>query len=315
MPLHYSTGATVQPVKTLNSFDAGLLFELPGYGSKRDDCGAPIYLAHPASGGKLHWIRRAKTCHRKECPVCWPDWQKREALSIQDRLSAYYRIKHRYPVHYVISPPQDAHYDTKPTYRALRSKAYQIAKLRGIRGGVMIFHTRNSRRRDDAYLKAHCSEGPHFHIIGDGWLSARVKEFYLADGWIVKNLRIRKVTHVYGTASYILDHAAIAHGYPANSHSSVSELSSVTWFGTMSYNKMPKERFVGSDVIFCPICKVDVARDLWVAVDWNGLGPPPSYPVWGVGRRQKWLYRPAIPYCVVWLLSIISPWVMTQSPG
>lgn len=259
----------------LNKFDAGLIFDLPGYGSKKDDCGSSVYLAH-LKGNKLHYVTRKKSCHRKDCPVCWPDWQKREALSIQDRLSAYYRITGKLPVHYVVSPPQSVQYDTKSLFRDLRKTAYKVGKLRGIRGGVLIFHTRGSRYADKTeYVKSHCSEGPHFHIIGDGWLS-NTKEFYLADGWIVKNLRMRKVNMVYKTAFYILDHAAIPHGYPAISQSKPSELSSVTWFGTMSYNKMQKEVYVGSDKIYCPICEEEIDRSEWYHASWNGLSPPPD---------------------------------------
>ena len=259
----------------IDKFDAGLIFDLPGYGSKKDDCGSPVYLAH-LSGDKLHWISRKKTCHRKECPVCWPDWQKREALSIQDRITQYYHVYGKMPVHYIVSPPQSIQYESKPLFRELRKKAYQIGKLRGIRGGVMVYHTRAIRYTDrTTYTKVHCSEGPHFHIIGDGWLS-NTKEFYLSDGWIVKNLRMRKVNSVYKTAFYILDHAAIPHGYPAISQSKPSELSSVTWFGSMSYNKMPKEQYVGSDLIYCPICDEEIDRCEWYHISWNGMIPPPN---------------------------------------
>lgn len=259
----------------LNKFDDGLIFDLPGYGSKKEDCGSPVYLAH-LSGDKLHWITRKKSCHRKECPVCWPDWQKREALSIQDRISKYYDIYHKMPVHYVVSPPQSVIYDTKAQYKALRHKAYHVSKQRGIKGGVMIYHTRAMRYSDpDAYTKSHCSDGPHFHIIGDGWLS-NTKEFFLDDGWIVKNLRMRKLNSVYKTAYYILDHAAIPHGYPAISQSTPSQLSAETWFGTMSYNKLQKEQYVGSDKIYCPICEEEIDRSEWYHADWNGLSPPPT---------------------------------------
>lgn len=261
----------------LNKFDDGLVFDLPGYGSKKDDCGAPVYLAH-LSGEKLHWITRSKSCHRKECPVCWPDWKKREALAISDRIGKYYKQTGRMPVHYVLSPPQSISYETKAAFKNLRHLAYRRGRLRGIKGGVMVFHERAIRYTDtdsDTYIKAHCSTGPHFHIIGDGWLS-RVREFFLEDGWIVKNLRLRKLNHVYKTAFYILDHAAIPHGYPAISQSKTSELSSVTWFGTMSYNKLKVEDYKGSDKIYCPICELELDRSEWYKVSWNGLGPPPD---------------------------------------
>ncbi len=288
----HDQAADVQP-DPLYKFDDGLVFDLPGYGKAKVDCGQWIYMGHQVSDEQLHIIRRRKSCHRKECPVCWPDWQKREALSILDRIQEYHKLTGRMPVHYVISPPQSVEYNTKKQFRALRKKAYEIGKQRGIKGGVMIFHERAARYSDsESYTKAHCSNGPHFHIIGDGWLSEKVKEFFLADGWIVKNLRIRKMKSVYGTAVYILDHAAIAHGYPAISQSRVSELASVTWFGTMSYNKLHVPQFTGPDTIFCPICHQEISKEEWYIVDWMGLKDPPNEDHFtGKWARNAWIVR------------------------
>ena len=262
----------------LYKFDDGIRFELPGSGHRRNDCGTPLYLGHLESPGHFHYVFRHKSCHRKECPVCWPDWQKREALAIQDRITAYFSggyTNRRMPVHYVLSPPQSVKYNTKTEFAALRHRAYRIAKQRGIDGGMLIFHERAKRYSDgEEYQSIHCSQGPHFHIIGDGWLSSRIKEFFLEDGWIVKNLRIRSFGSVYKTAFYILDHAAI--GYPANSQSTNLSMSAVTWFGKMSYNKLKIEKFTGSDTIYCPICKEEIEKNEWYILDWIGDGDPPE---------------------------------------
>jgi len=260
----------------LETFNPEVLFDLPGYGIRRDTCGDFFYIGHEHVNNKVHFIRKMKSCHRKECPVCWPDWQKREALAIQERIADYQILHNRKPVHYVVSPPQSAKFETKDQFRILRSRAYEIGKLRGIKGGVMIFHTRAMRYSNpNAYRYTHCSDGPHFHIIGDGWLS-NVKEFYLEDGWIVKNLRIRYNSVTYKTAFYILEHAAIGHGYPANSQSSLASLATETWFGSMSYNKMPKAKIRGSGIIFCPICKQEIPSNEWYVLDWIGSGDPPK---------------------------------------
>lgn len=261
----------------LYKFDDAITFQLPGSGKARSDCGFPVYLGH-LHDHKPHYVLHKKSCHRKECPVCWPTWQKREALAIQDRISSYFGggyTKRRFPVHYVLSPPQSADYSTKTKFKILRSRAYRIARQRGIEGGCLIFHERAKRYSDsEEYKSIHCSQGPHFHIIGDGWLSEKVKEFFLEDGWIVKNLRIRNFGSVYKTAFYILDHAAI--GYPANSQSINLSLAAVTWFGKMSYNKLKIEDFKGSDTIYCPICKVEIDKNEWYVLDWIGSGDPPN---------------------------------------
>jgi hypothetical protein len=261
----------------LYKYDDSLIFKLPGSGSKRESCGAPFYIGHQ-DGSQVHWLYRITSCHRKECPICWPDWKKRESLAIQDRIQFYFTngyTKRRMPVHYVVSPPQNIDYSTRSSYNKMKKEAYRIARKRGIDGGCLIFHERSKRYSDsEEYTSIHCSNGPHFHILGDGWLSPRIKEFFLEDGWIVKNLRIRSFGSVYKTAFYVLDHAAI--GYPANSQSSNIAMSSVTWFGAMAYNKLKIERFTGSDTIFCPNCKAEISRDEYYILSWIGDGDPPD---------------------------------------
>ena len=262
---------------SIYKYDDGIIFKLPGSGEKKNDCGAPVFIGH-LSDGSIHYLHRSKSCHRKECPVCWKDWQKREALAIDDRIKYYFThgySKRRMPVHYVVSPPQNVNYDTRAFYNALKARAYKIAKQRGIDGGSLIFHERSKRYSDsEEYRIIHCSEGPHFHIIGDGWLNSRIAEFYLEDGWIVKNLRIRSFGSVYKTAYYILDHAAI--GYPAYSHSTNLSMASVTWFGKMAYNKLKIQKYTGSDDIYCPICKTEISKNEWYILDWIGDGDPPD---------------------------------------
>lgn len=278
MPLDALTGAIHKP-DPLYKFDDGIEFKLPGSGEKKIDCGLPIYIGHPIPNGKLHYLKHKKSCHRKECPECWKDWQKREALAIDDRIKFYYTkgyTKRRFPVHYVISPPQSFDYSSRRLYNRMKARAYAIGKQRGIDGGCMIFHERAKRYQDsEEYRMIHCSDGPHFHVIGDGWLNTRIKEFFLEDGWIVKNLRIRSFGSVFKTAYYILDHAAI--GYPAGSQSINLSMAAVTWFGKLSYNKLRIEKFKGSNVIYCPLCKVEIDKSEWFILGWcSGDDPPKS---------------------------------------
>jgi hypothetical protein len=262
-------------------FDDSIRFELPGSGKSKPDCHTWQYIGHPDGAG-VHYLKRLKSCHRRECPICYVDWAKREALSIFDRISAYNSIYHRKPVHYVVSPPQSVSYDNVSDFKSLRKKAYSVAKQRGIRGGVMIFHERNARTTDDRYKKIYCSDGPHFHILGDGWLSVKVKEFYLMDGWVVKNLRVRSNKDLIGTALYIMDHLSIPlvgdpdSGYPAISHSRSLRLSSVTWFGTMSYNKLKIPHYQAPGTIYCPICESEIDKNDWFLLDWIPGSDPPD---------------------------------------
>jgi hypothetical protein len=260
---------------TLYKYIVPLVFRLPGWGEARSTCGEPVYLGHLLDRD-LHYVKHKRSCHRFECPTCWQSWKKRAVLDIVDRLQEYIKLTHRKMVHYVVSPPQSIEYDTIETYRKLRKEAYRVAKQRGIKGGVMIFHERAARYSDPkTYEKSHCSRGAHFHIVGDGWLS-NVREFFLEDGWIVKNLRLRNLGGVYRTLNYVLDHAV--RGYPAISHptlDNVVRLETITWFGTMSYNQLKIQKFSGSDSIFCPICKEEIPKNDWYVLGWTYLKDPP----------------------------------------
>lgn len=274
-------------IQVIEKYDESIVFSLPGYGKAHINCGQPVFIGHMSDKG-LHYLRRIHSCHRKECPVCWHTWQIRESRSIQERLFYYYdnyQTFSKMPVHYVISPPQSVTYDTYDSFRILRKKAYEIGRLRHIKGGMMVFHERSLRfATAKEYTKIHCSEGPHFHIIGDGYYSDKIKEFFLEDGWIVKNLRQRTSKDVFGTAFYILDHAGIGHHpqdvtvYPALRHSKHSELASITWFGVMSYNRLKIRKFKGSDDIFCPVCKEEIAKMDWYVLSWMALKDPPGDP-------------------------------------
>ncbi|MEM0135730.1 MAG: hypothetical protein QXU18_11000 [Thermoplasmatales archaeon] len=285
MPVRTVAPAT-NNTSNLYKYDESLLFKLPGSGSARSDCGQLIFVGHLADLD-IHWHKHKKSCHRRECPICYPDWVRREALNASDRLSEYVKLTGRKIIHYVVSPPQSKPYSSITSYKALRNEAYRISGLRGIKGGVMIFHERAIRYEDGGkeYKNTHCSNGPHFHILGDGWLS-NIQEFFLKDGWIVKNLRIRSKGSEIRTLYYILEHAAIGYsaGYPAISHSTDPDLddpdlikpriNAVTWFGTMSYNKLRIQKFQGSNTIYCPICKTEVQKSEWFRLYPNGYGPP-----------------------------------------
>jgi len=268
--------------KQIESFEERIHFELPGQGESRSKCGKFSYIGHSPNPDTVHYVRQKYSCHRFECPICWSDWQKREALDAFDRLNKYREIYNRKIVHYVVSPPQSVEYHTLSTYRSLRNEAYKISKLRGIKGGIMIFHERACRYSDPNHYKDEHegSTGPHFHILGDGWLSVRIKDFYLKDGWIVKNLRIRTTKGIYSTLFYILDHAVRAiqntEGYPAISQSTQPRLATETWFGSMAYNKLRIEKFSGSDTIICPVCKQEIPKDDWFIMDWISRKDPPE---------------------------------------
>ena len=227
---------------------------LPGHGRAYDNCGlfwrkgcleVENHLEAHAGKAEIKVIKR--TCGRPSCPVCYESWAGKEAGKIEYRLSQWKPKKRRKVVHVVASPPER---DWGLPYPELRSKSYKVLKRVGIYGGSCIFHPFRERE----FIKTWYFS-PHFHILGFGWVRD-TKKAYKKNGWVVKNLRIRKT--VSGTALYQLSHAGVH-----------SEYHTVTWFGCLSYNKLrvrPQKR--ERDV--CSLCGSELRKVLWV-----GEGDPP----------------------------------------
>jgi hypothetical protein len=228
----------------------GFEWALPGHGEPYSDCGSWRSKGclnveeHRQQGmledmaGKVFVKRYRRTCMRAECPTCYESWAGKEAGKIEYRLRA--APKKRRPIHLIVSPSMvDV---CTLSFEDLRRKSYVISKNSGFLGGSCIFHPyRENELTKEWYFS------PHFHMIGFGWIEG-TKEGYKKHGWVVKNAGLRKT--VAGTALYQLSHAGIHKKYRT-----------VTWFGSMSYNKVrippPLEKKE-----LCPICGQEL-RQLW----------------------------------------------------
>jgi hypothetical protein len=268
----------VREYKTVEDYDEDLEFILPGQGQPYEWCGQWYWIGH-FKKDKLHWVRVKRSCHRFECPVCWHDWQKREARAGARRLNSYSIDFRRRMVHYVLSPPGDVPHKLRE-FRRNRQEAYRIAKSRGIRGGIIIYHERACRYYDEkVYTESHSGfHGSHWHIIGDGWLHS-VAELYKKDGWIVKNLRIRRRGGVFHTLTYLLDHCLRAFSTGAKGidcHIAKVRIHTVTWFGVLSYNKLKIEKEIGPKLVYCPICEEGFVASDWFILRYQGASGPPG---------------------------------------
>lgn len=259
-----------------------LKWSLPGHGNPLPSCGQFRFRGHRA-GSETHFQRATADCARFVCPVC-AGWARREASGIQRRILEALRSEiHRQAIHVVLSPPQDADYRSAPAFRRLRSSAYRVARARGFEGGCLIFHPVRIAKPG---IRDRCAEGPHFHLLGAGWIRGS-GDGYDADGWIVKGLGVRK--RIYRTALYVLSHAgqATLEGNPALEEPtrSRSPLETVTWFGSMAYNRLriPPETFEG---VLCPLCGLAIPLKEWFDLVWAGSGPPPVDP--GVADPSEW---------------------------
>ena len=216
--------------------------------------------------GRLVW-----NCYKSSCPFCYKHgWAVREAGRIEHRTKKASK-KFGLAEHIVLSVPvRDYHLSSK----ALRRKAVEVAKKRGVIGGCLIFHGFRYRPHRGWYWS------PHFHCIGfvlGGYagcrncerksncdsrcngFDSRAWKLFNKDGWYVKVLGKRKT--IGGTAWYQLNHASVRRG--ANSKKSHV----ATWWGVCSYRKL--KLINGSDVGIrhkCPVCGKDLVRLRYLGV-------------------------------------------------
>jgi len=264
-------------------------FETTGHGEKRELCGsfftfgclevhlhkgleAPEGISYQRSllGKPLdhlaYFERRKYSCKRQACPEDWKDWASRETSRAARRLKAF-KLKGRNlkPIHIMVSIP---HADYLLNLSEMRVKVYKSLKKLSILGGMCIYHPKRWKE-DLPYFS------PHFHIIGYGWLGDTHRN-YLASGYVVKNLRVRK--SVGGTIWYQLSHAGVHEKHHT-----------VTWFGCLSYNKLklPKENERVKEHS-CPFCKSALRQLVWLGEGSHGL--PDQDGFCGYGEAQGWIY-------------------------
>ncbi len=213
--------------------------------------------------GKVFVRRYQRTCLRAECPTCYESWAGKEAGKIEHRLENSPKL--RRPIHLVVSPSEK---DVSMLhFEALRRKSYVISKSSGFLGGSCIIHPFRENELTKTWYFS-----PHFHMIGFGWIEG-TKEGYESHGWVVKNAGVRKT--VSGTALYQLSHA----GVHAKYHT-------VTWFGSMSYNKLSVPKQVpGKET--CPICGEEI-RQLWYMG--SAVLPEQAGDYWL--DPEGWVYKP-----------------------
>ena len=235
-------------------------WDLPGQGSKYHDCGEFFTLGclnikgHTQEGlfekrAGMVFIKRIKrTCARAECPVCHGSWAGKQAEKISWRIKQW-KVKGK-PIHVVVSVPEKLWFED---FKNLRRLAYKWVKKANFWGGSVIWHP--FRQTDDGrwYFS------PHFHMIGYGWIR-NTSKIFKDSGWIIKNVGVRD--SVGATAYYQLTHAGIHLKYHT-----------VTWFGSLSYNKLRCDPLPKKDSDVCPLCDRELVRVFWVG---EGVDPLPD---------------------------------------
>lgn len=250
-------------------------WELPGMGESASGCGE--WQAYGFCDAELHLQLRPHACRRRECPQCWSKhWGGPRTVNVVSRLAG---ARHNATetagkrcVHVAVSPPEPP--NTIEAFYRMRTRANDIAKEHGIRGGVVVAHgyrpTKETLERfdesgtdlalwwwireNDAPWKEQVYWYPHYHVIGladpsskdpDTGKPGHIEpgELERDDGWVFENIRsldrFEGVTDKNGMEDMIrVCRYLLSHAtFPANENRQ-----SVTWFGALhGTNFSPKD--------------------------------------------------------------------------
>jgi len=216
------------------------------------DCSGKVVVRH-----KHLW------CHKPSCPVCFiRGWSLRGAKSIEGRMLEGERRGLGIAEHITVSPKSA---DRDLPESVLRVKCRKALLDRGVEGGAMIFHGHRINR-----VRGVLEWSPHYHVLGfvparDKCRSCKRTCFRGCGGFVDRNYRCGEVdgylvkVHgkrktVVGTAWYQLNHATIRVG--------VKRFHAVTWFGSVSYNKIKTKVPRCEDI--CPACGEEMNRSVYV---------------------------------------------------
>lgn len=212
---------------------------IPGMGDQPGSCGRWYPDSFCDDG---HVSLGVSRCGNRACPKCYWSWNRTRSEKIVRRLAAArYAAEEaadKRLVHVVASPAEGSIQTDQQFYDAQR-EAYQLAKDKGVRGGVLVPHrwrlTDDVKRRYRAEKDAGYTGGawkwvreqdmhwrdlttfsPHFHIFGlardvgenspeedDGWVFMRIRSF--------DRLQLHQSAgyeDMAGGALYLLSHAS-----------------------------------------------------------------------------------------------------------
>lgn len=247
-------------------FYAESAMTLPGMGNVGERCGEWYPSEFCDACGEPHF--GVSRCNRRECPNCGnTSWRRRRAEKITRRLGA---ARHaaigglsKRAVHAVMSPPPGKIRTLTDVSQGFRY-AYQLAREKGVRGGVAVFHgfrvkpevLDTFRELADAgmlergiwkWVREHDHDfrdltywSPHWHIIG----ICRDFESNEPDeqgGWVAQRVRTLKPFKLYdlggyqdmvGVSVYLLSHATFE---------SDTSKHCIRWFGDLATTKFRAE--------------------------------------------------------------------------
>jgi len=232
---------------------------LPGTSEPPAECGRWGPKQYCKTCGEPHM--GPQKCERRECRDCWRKWRLERAGAATERLAGARRagdgIEKR-AVHAVASP-EPGSIQTLVDWENAKADAYELAKEKGVRGGLLIPHGFRVREEAQQLYEGLKAVGeieeqlgiwqwvrdrpedwrtltywsPHFHIIGlaadvaesdpegdDGWVFKRVDSFARFEFYDEDTYR-----PMFRCVAYLLSHAGIE---------PEAGKQCIRWFGSLS---------------------------------------------------------------------------------
>jgi len=210
----------------------------PGGGEAYDSCGEFLGWQDTLSGCASERFPRFRSCDRKECPVCWKRWLRKEAPAASGKLwgklralDDYGRGRYGQLHHFQFSPPPEVVADFRETGEraALDRWLRRALPVAGIRAAAVLFHPfrQVGGSRGDSPLPPEelwiqqngrlWYEAPHFHVLGCGFFRCEKDEDRPAvlQGAVISTLSRNLDEEATRRALfYLLDHS----GVPVDGH-------------------------------------------------------------------------------------------------
>jgi len=181
--------------------------------------------------GRRPYIKHyQRSCYRATCKVCYLRWIVRQAHNATQRIEYYSKTHSQEPIHLILSVHQNQH---ELPVKLLRKRMSHILRIAEFEGGAVIFHP---FRFNDKIQQWYA--WPHFHLVGFG-SKQKITQAFGKYGWLVINEEERR--SVFQTFCYLLSHCGVKKRYQTT-----------TWFGKLSYSKMPYEK--EEKITKCPVC-------------------------------------------------------------
>jgi len=247
----------------------------PGGGEAYDTCGEFLGWQDTLSGCASERFRRFRSCDRKECPVCWKRWLRKESTAASGKLwgklralDSYGRGRYGQLHHFQFSPPPEVVADFRETGERASLDRWLARALpaAGIRSAAVLLHPfrlvggsqgDSPLPPEELWIQQNGRlwyDAPHFHVIGCGFFRCEKDEDRPAvlRGAVITTLsRNLDEDATRRALLYLLDHSAV----PVDGHRELA----VRYYGDFHSSRV-RSRLVETtrEQKLCTCCLQDV---------------------------------------------------------